>query len=95
MSKIIMIEWFAMLASSIKDTLHCDIAAINNAKYIFFSDNGTTSSGLHRTPSNNLPITVGVIVGTCVVLTVGVVIFIFISRCVKNLIFTVVLKYLY
>lgn len=35
-------------------------------------------------PSNNLPITVGVIVGTCVVLTVGVVIFIFISRCVKN-----------
>lgn len=81
-----MIELFAMPASFIKYMVHCEIAAIINKNYIFYSENGTTSSGLHSMPTNNLSITVGVIVGTCVVLTVGVVIFIFFSRCVQNLV---------
>lgn len=44
-------------------------------------DGSATAESLYAT-SNNLPVTVGVIVGTCLVLTVGVVIFIFILRYV-------------
>lgn len=47
--------------------------------------NDAAHTGLVYTPSNNLPVTVGVIVGTGVALTVGVVIFIFILRYVKHL----------
>lgn len=60
------------------------IFAIYNANYFFYYlDNWTPSAGFLNTQSNKMPITVGMIVGTCVVLTLGVVIFIFISRCVK------------
>lgn len=62
------------------------IIAINNGKIcVYFLDNWTASTGFIISPSNNMSITVGMIVGTCVVLTIGVVIFIFISRCVKNI----------
>lgn len=73
---------FSMLASSIKGLLHL-ISLQLIIKLYFYSDNGTDYSGLHTTPPSTLPITVGVVVGTCVVLTLGVVIFIFISRCVQ------------
>lgn len=91
-----MIEMIAMLASSIKDLLHCDITAIDKTMYFISSDNETVSRRLHSTPSNNTPVTVGVIVGTCVALTVGVVIVFFISRCVQKTLFvTEMLNYLY
>lgn len=54
--------------------------------YFFYSlDNWTPSAGFLDTQTKKMPITVGMIVGTCVVLTLGVVIFIFVSRYVKNI----------
>lgn len=51
----------------------------------FFSvGNDAAPTGFLDMPSNSQPITVGVIVGTCVALTIGVTIFIFILRCVKT-----------
>lgn len=48
---------------------------------------GTTSIELPQKLSTNLPVTVGGIVGSLVVLTVGVVFYIFILRYIRNLFF--------
>lgn len=51
--------------------------------YDHLGDGAATAESLYMS-SSNLPVTVGVIIGTCVVLTVGVVVFIFILRYVKH-----------
>lgn len=51
--------------------------------YDHLGDGAATAESLYMS-SSNLPVTVGVIIGTCVFLTVGVVVFIFILRYVKH-----------
>lgn len=57
---------------------------MNNIDVYYNLGNGADTVKTLNKQSTNLPVTVGVIVATCVVLTVGVVIFIFILRCVKH-----------
>lgn len=62
------------------------IIVINNGKICFyFLDNWIVFIGFIILLLNNMFIIVGMIVGICVVLIIGVVIFIFILWCVKNI----------
>lgn len=73
-----------MIAPSINDKIFSNYA-IHNIEFYYdhLGDVAATAESLDMS-SSNLPVTVGVIIGTCVVLTVGVVVFIFILRYVKH-----------
>lgn len=72
-----------MIAPSVKLFSHY---AMNNIDFYYYHFGNGAAESLY-TSSNNLPVTVGVVVGTCVVITIGVVIFIIILRYVKHLSF--------